>query len=325
MNWRLTAAPVALAVALMLPGCAALSVLPARSHDLGLAVGREHRDYILHVPKSYNRDQPSALVILLHGHGSRAQTFERLTGMSRKADRNSFIVAYPQALGSPSVWHSGIDGSTRVDDVAFIRSLITSISNRYNIDPNRIYVGGHSNGAFMAYRIGSALSSTVAAIGISAGSIGRLNSRGDTLRIERPAHPVAVIAFHGMADNMVPYDGGPETDGPRRIVSVPQSIHFWVNSDGCGATPDTTVLQHGNVVRTDYTGCRAGTEVELYTIKDGTHRWAGDTTPWWEFWSHSKGTVSATNEMWSFFKSHPKLIPSPVSSANKSDTVALNP
>lgn len=305
---RHIAAPlVAIAVAIGVTACAGLSVLPARSRDVGLRVGREQRDYILHVPRSYDQRRPTALVVLLHGHGSRAQTFERLTGMSRKADRNDFIVAYPQALGSPSVWHTGVDGSVRIDDVAFIRTLVDSIRATYNIDPNRIYVAGHSNGAFMAYRIGSALSSTVAAIGISAGSIGRITSRGDTVRIQAPSNPVSVIAFHGRADDMVPYDGGAETDGPRRIVSAPASIQLWVQSDGCVAAPDTTVLEKGNVVRDDYTGCRSGTEVVFYTIADGTHKWAGDKTPWWKFWEHTNNSLSATDEMWSFFKTHPKL------------------
>lgn len=304
---RLSAtAPIALAMSLAVAGCAALSVLPSRSHVHDLTVGREMRDYILHVPKSYDRDRPTPLVILLHGHGARAQTFERSTGMSGNADKNGFIVAYPQALGSPSVWHTGVDGSARIDDVAFIRILIDSISSDYNIDPSRIYVAGHSNGAFMAYRVGSALSSTVAAIGISAGSIGRITSHGDTLRIGAPSTPVSVIAFHGKADQTVPYDGGAEEDGPRRIVSAPQSIHFWVNGDGCSAKPATTVLDQGNVIRDDYTECRAGSEVVLYTIVDGTHKWPGDDAPWWELWGHASHAVSATDAMWSFFKAHPK-------------------
>ncbi len=305
-----TARRIALSILLSVPigitGCAALSVLPARSEARDLRVGREHREYILHVPKSYDRDRPTALVILLHGHGARAQTFEASTGMSTKANRNGFIVAYPQALGSPSVWHTGVDGSADVDDVAFIRILIDSISARYNIDQDRIYVAGHSNGAFMAYRVGSALSSRVAAIGISAGSIGRITSRGDTLRIAAPTNPVSVIAFHGKADNTVPYNGGSEEDGPRRIVAAPQSIDFWVKSDGCNPTPATTVLEDGNVTLDDYTGCKAASEVAFYTIQDGTHKWPGDRMPWWHFWGRSSREPSATNDMWSFFKAHPK-------------------
>lgn len=297
---------VALVASTSVTACAAFSVLPVRSQMHELKVGREQREYILHVPRSYSSAQPTALVILLHGHGARAQTFEASTGMSGKADRKGFIVAYPQALGSPSVWHTGVDGSISVDDVAFIRALIGSISSGYNIDPDRIYVAGHSNGAFMAYRVGSSLSEQVAAIGISAGSIGRITPRGDTLRIAKPAHPVSVIAYHGLADNTVPYNGGKEEDGPRRIVAAPQSIQFWVQSDGCDVTPVSTVMNDGNVRRDDYTGCKDGTDVTFYIIRDGTHKWPGDKEPWWHFWGHSGSEPSATDEMWTFFQAHPK-------------------
>lgn len=287
-------------------GCALVGGLPARSHQLAVPVGAQARTYILHVPRGIGADDHPALVVMLHGHGARAESFERSTGMSRKADREKFIVVYPQALGSPSVWHSAIDGSHRIDDVAFIQTLIDSLVSRYHVDPHRVYVAGHSNGAFMAYRVGAALSSRVAALGISAGSIGRITARGDTLRIRTPDVPVAVIAFHGKADRSVPYDGGPETDGPRHIVPTEASIRFWVTSDGCSGVPQSATWNAGNVIRDDYTGCRAGTEVVLYTIVDGTHRWPGDQTPWWKFAGRTSTAVSATDTMWDFFQAHPK-------------------
>ena len=128
--------------------------LPVRSDLHDLPVAAEHRSFILHVPRSYRADRPTPLVILLHGHGAKAAAFERSTGMSAKAEKESFIVAYPQALGSPSVWHTAVDGSPHGDDVAFIATLIDSVSHVYNIDPARIYVGGHSNGP--SWRIASA-------------------------------------------------------------------------------------------------------------------------------------------------------------------------
>ncbi len=220
----LRALSLALLSSLPISGCAIMGALPERSHVYALPSAGEQREYILHVPRSYHAGNPTALIIMLHGHGARAKTFESSTGMSRKADREGFIVAYPQALGSPSVWHTAVDGSSRIDDVAFIRNLIDSVSHRYSIDPARIYVAGHSNGAFMAYRVGSVLSNRIAAIGISAGSIGRITRSGDTLRIKDPASPVAVIAFHGEADRAVPYNGGKESDGPNHIVPAP-AIH----------------------------------------------------------------------------------------------------
>ena len=109
-----------------LAGCAIDGGLPVRSDLHDLPVAAEHRSFILHVPRSYRADRPTPLVILLHGHGAKAAAFERSTGMSDKADKESFIVAYPQALGSPSVWHTAVDGSPHGDDVAFIATLIDS-------------------------------------------------------------------------------------------------------------------------------------------------------------------------------------------------------
>lgn len=284
-------------------GCAHLG-LPRSSSMQQLTVAKEQRQFILHVPVSYQRNRPAALVIMLHGHGARAATFERSTGMSTKSDRESFIVVYPQGLGSPSAWHTGTDASGRAD-VAFIRTLIDSISRQYNVDPRRIYVAGHSNGAFMAYRVGSDLSDRIAAVGISAGSIGRITRTGDTVRVNSPTNPVSLITFAGKADNTVPYDGGLAATGLLRIVPAPGSVTFWASSDGCSNTPDAATLDNGNVVRDTYAGCKDGTGVVLYTITDGTHRWPGDQTPWWQFGLGSHG-VSATNEMWAFFAAHPK-------------------
>ena len=297
--------PFVFALAFAVPGCALFGGLPRHSRLAAIPVGAEHREFILHVPGSYRPDHPTSLVIMLHGHGARAASFERSTGMSRKADRDGFIVVYPQALGSPSVWHTAVDGSARIDDVAFIRTIIDSLSRSFAIDPARIYVAGHSNGAFMAYRVGSVLSARIAALGISAGSIGRITRGGDTLRIREPVTPVSVIAFHGRADRSVPYDGGAESDGPRRIVPTPQSIDFWVTSDGCPPAAHSDTTERGNLVRDDYAGCRDGTEVVLYTIMDGTHKWPGDETPWWKFAGPASHTNSPTDAMWAFVAAPP--------------------
>lgn len=276
-------------------GCSMLGALPYHSHLYEVPIAGTAREYILHVPRKLDAGERPALVIMLHGHGERAEHFERTTGMSEKADRERFIVAYPQALGAPSVWHTAVDGSPHIDDVAFIRTLIDSLTQRYRVDPNRIYIAGHSNGAFMAYRAGAALSSRVAALGISAGSIGRITPNRDTLRVRAPEHPVAVFIVHGKADTSVPYDGGRETDGPRRIVPEEESTLFWARSDGCQLTPRSDTAMHGNVVRDDFTECRAGTEVVRFTVMNLTHRWptGGDA-------------IAATDSMWAFFSAHPK-------------------
>lgn len=275
-----------------------------------LRVAHEQRTYRLHLPARFDTSHGSPLVIVLHGHGESAENFEKYTGMSDKADAEGFIAVYPQALGDPSDWHTAIDGSGRRDDIAFVRAIIEVLSRKYHIDARRIYAAGHSNGGIMTYRLASTLSDRIAAIGVTAGSIGMIDERGDTLRIAPPAYPVSVIHFHGLADPSVPYGGGAESDGPDNIVSVPNTIRFWVTADDCLPAPSSrSVSANRNVITERYEPCAAGTSVVLYTIVDGTHRWPGDDVPWWTFPGREVSDVDATDRMWDFFAAHPKQPP----------------
>lgn len=282
-----------------------------------LRVAREQRSYRLHLPARFDTSHSSPLVIVLHGHGESAENFEKYTGMSEKADAEGFIAVYPQALGDPSDWHTAVDGSGRRDDIAFIRAIIEVLSRKYHIDARRVYAAGHSNGGFMTYRLASTLSDRIAAIGVTAGSIGMIDERGDTLRIAPPAYPVSVIHFHGLADPSVPYSGGAESDGPDNIVSVPNTIRFWVTADHCPMAPSSrSVSANRNVITERYEPCASGTAVVLYTIVDGTHRWPGDEVPWWTFPGREVSDVDATDRMWDFFVAHPKR---PIGSTSAAD------
>ncbi len=271
-------------------------------------VAGQLRTYLLHIPAHYDTIRRAPLVIVLHGHGESAENFEKYTGMSEKADREGFIAVYPQAQGDPSDWHTAIDGPRKRDDIAFVRDIINALERSYRIDHRRIYAAGHSNGGIMTYRLASTLSDKLAAVGVTAGSIGMIDDRGDTLRIAPPPHPVSVIHFHGLADPSVPYHGGPESDGPDNIVSVKNTISFWISADHCPLAPDSrTVSADRNVIVESYRPCAKGSEVTLYTIIDGTHRWPGDEVPWYTFPGRDDSDVVATDVMWDFFVAHPRV------------------
>ena len=271
-------------------------------------VAGESRTYLLHIPAHYDTIRRAPLVIVLHGHGERASNFEKYTGMSDKADQEGFIAVYPQALGDPSDWHTAIDGPSRRDDIVFVRNIIDALERKYRIDPRRIYAAGHSNGGIMTYRLASTLSDKLAAVGVTAGSIGMVDDRGDTLRIAPPSHPVSVIHFHGVADPSVPYSGGPESDGPDNIVSVRNTIGFWISADHCDPSKvSRTISNDKNVIVDKYQSCAKNTAVVLYTIIDGTHRWPGDDVPWYTFPGRDDSDVVATDVMWSFFAAHPRV------------------
>ncbi len=288
------------------PATAQSGVLSPGDYTQSLVFGGRERSYILHLPPSIISQPRYALVIVLHGGGGAAAGAAKMTGMSAKADKEGFIVVYPDGTGRLDdrllTWNSGnccgyaLDNN--VDDVGFVRTLIDRFLGAYPIDAKRVYVTGISNGGMMSYRVACELSDRIAAIAPVAGA---LNNEC------KPAQPVSVIAFHGTADENVPYAGGVASKRadphPREDKSVAYAMNFWSGRDGCSRAPQRS--EEGNIVREEYAGCASGTSVVLYTIKGGGHAWAGGERLSLLLDAPTK-EISATDVMWEFFAQHAK-------------------
>ena len=272
-----------------------LVVLPGDSNRCIMVDGLP-RTYILHIPPGYNSSTRVPLVFVLHGRGGDAESFKDKTGMSAKADHETFIVVYPQALGNPTVWNTNLSefSSHGVDDVAFIRALMDKLEHDLRIDGRRIYCSGFSSGAIMSYLLGAKLSHRLAGIGIASGTVGNKADDGTIRIIPTPSEPVPVIAFHGKKDETIFYDGGGSLVN---CLSVADSIAFWVKADRCASSPHEDSRQNGDLIIDDYGGCKDGSEVTLYSFKNGTHEWPT---------LKNSDDFSATEAMWQFFASHPR-------------------
>jgi polyhydroxybutyrate depolymerase len=270
------------------------------------------RSYRLHVPSTYNDTVLTPLVLVLHGGGGRSMTMLKKTEFSSLSEKEGFICVYPNGISRfPFLFRSwnggyccGVALEKNSDDVGFIKNLITHISSQFTIDHKRIYVTGHSNGAIMTYRLGSELSSMIAAIAPVAGSIGgQANSETPPYIIPEPRYPVSVVAFHGQLDENVPYNGGQgnRSRGYGSDLSVNESIGFWVTHNKCDPVPEIQVSTSGNIVQDIYRHGLNNTEVQLYTIVNGGHGWPGSDTG-----DRPTKEISATELIWDFFKEHPK-------------------
>src|SRR5260370_4415496 len=123
-----------------------------------MSSGRK-REYLLYVPRSYDRSKPTALVISLHGASMWGAAQKETSQWNRVADEHGFIVVYPsgEGGGGPRVWHEGGEaGPSR--DVRFISELIDTLEVRYNIDPRMIYANGLSNCGGISFFPSSTLS-----------------------------------------------------------------------------------------------------------------------------------------------------------------------
>jgi polyhydroxybutyrate depolymerase len=269
-----------------------------------ITVDQTERRYALHVPR--NVKEPAALVIVMHGGGGSAKSAIAQTGFDAEADKRGFITAYPEGTarlnGRFHTWNAGACCGVAVergmDDVGFIRAMVTEIAAAYPLDPRRIYATGLSNGGMMAYRLGCEASDLVAAIAPVSAVI--------VVAPCEPRFPVSVLHIHGTADQNVPIAGGV---GAKSIIQYPyppveRSIAFWAAWDDCGKDPIVS-SPAPHVTLRSYPRCALGIAVDYYVIDGGSHAWPGGKRLA-KFLDEPSQAIAATPLIWQFFATHPK-------------------
>jgi polyhydroxybutyrate depolymerase len=103
--------------------------LAAGTESKTLEFGGRTRTYLIHRPKGYDGKMPLPLVLVLHGAVQGAANAESMSGMSAKADKENFLVAYPTGtsrFGLAPTWNAGAccgyAMTNKVDDVGFLRA-----------------------------------------------------------------------------------------------------------------------------------------------------------------------------------------------------------
>jgi polyhydroxybutyrate depolymerase len=257
------------------------------------------REYLLYVPRSYDRTKPTPLVISMHGAGVSPVQQMNLSEWNRVAESQQFIVVYPSGTkgAGPRIWHVG-EGPGLMRDVRFISELIDKLEADYNIDPTRIYANGMSNGGGMSFVLSCTLSDRIAAVGM-VGAAQTLPWNWCT-----DHRPVPMIVFHGTADSMAPYNGGTSWVVAEPLPAVATWAANWARRNRCAPKPvESTVA--ADVTRREYTNCADGADVVFYTIRGGGHTWpGGERMPEW-FAGRTSRSIDASSQMWAFFQAHP--------------------
>ena len=259
----------------------------------------QKREYLLYVPRSYDRTKPTPLVISMHGAAMWPAAQMETSQWNKVAESQGFIVVYPSGMrgGGPRVWRA-TGGAGLMRDVRFISELIDTLEAAYNIDPARIYANGLSNGGGMAFVLSCTLSDRIAAVGmVAAAQLLPWSWCTDP-------RPVPMIAFHGTADRVTPYNGGASWVAPRPFPNVLTWAANWARRNRCGANPIESVVA-ADVTRIEYTDCAHDAAVVLYTDQGGGHTWpGGKLLPEWMLGPTSR-SIDATRQMWAFFREHP--------------------
>lgn len=274
--------------------------------------GRTRR-YRLYVPASLPANQPAPLLVALHGGMGTSAQFAINSGFDALAESNRFIAVYPDGIGNLAdgtglqTWNGGYccgpAVANDVDDVGFIRAVIGRVRSEFDIDADRTFAAGHSNGAIMAYRLACELSDEIVAIGVQAGSLG-VDSCS-------PARPVSVFHLHGTADTNHPINGGTGT-GIAGVVFRPAraAVDAMAAANQCTGAPATSVdPSNADVTATTWSTCRGGAQIRYVIVKGATHAWMGHPAASAlaaSYVGEPYAKLDASRAIWSFLAAHPR-------------------
>ena len=271
--------------------------------------GDRVRQYKVHVPPSYKPDTPTPVVFCIHGLGQDALLFcVTGTGMNKTSDTEGFIMVMPN--GYQNSWNAGTccggASTEEIDDVALIRAIFTEVGKHVNIDLDRVYATGLSNGGYLSYRLACEASDIFAAVAPSAGAIGINSIGGGTNAMSnftmcQPKRPISVLEIHGTTDPLIPYS------------LVKPSFELLAKNYGCMTTtaPAAMAPNAGDTKCVSYQGCPAGIELTSCVIEDGGHCWFGSEdcgtgggAIGLAIVGNNSDTMKNNETIWSFFERH---------------------
>lgn len=278
------------------------------------------RTYDFYIPNNLGSSS-TPLVFLLHGGGSKSDDLTSESGFKAPykvwmniADDEKFIIVYPNGTINPlggQGWNDcRADATTNpsVDDVGFIDSLIGHFSNIYNIDSNRIYATGTSNGGHMSLRLALELSNKIAAVAPVVASM-------PAIKCSDPVHPISVLFMLGTNDPLSPYNGGevaPGIGGRGIVLSAQESVNFWVEFNQTDSNPsimnfqDINITDDSTVKRSTYSNGIEASQVVLYEVLGGGHLEPSIQEQYSSILELSLGSqnhdIEMATEIWDFFK-----------------------
>jgi polyhydroxybutyrate depolymerase len=305
--------------ALVPPACRAAAdgkeKLDPGTHEFTLKAAGHEWHTTMRVPPKYDGTKPTAVVLILHGAGGSGPGYLDKAGWAKKADDAGFVAVAPDGLPSkpdekdnfltnPRLWGSGSLPATsprgKVDDVEFFKALLDEVGRRVNVDKDRVFVTGHSNGAGMTFRLGAELSERFAALAPVASHV--------WVKDPKPSRPLPTLYVIGTDDPLVPVKGGESVTpwGKRTTPPVADSLAKWAKAIGAAAEPKT-VRDKDGVKVVEYAAGKGGATLTAYYIEGQGHNWPGgkEMLPA-KVMGPSSDKVNATDLIWEFFEKQSK-------------------
>lgn len=280
-------------------------------HSLKLEAAGKTWTYHAQVPGAARAGKALPVVVVLHGAGGSGTTYLDHAGWGARAEASGFLAIAPDGLPmrpdeppnfltNPRLWNSAQlrPGAprARVDDLAFFDALLDDVARRWSIDPKRVYVTGHSNGAGMTFRLAAERSERLAAIAPVASHC--------WVRAPKPKRALPTLYIVGTADPLVPMKGGVSVTPWGRRVTPPvrTTLDQWAEALGCPRETRESAPKPG-LKEVRYATGRDGATLTALFIEGQGHGWPGGQGLLPErLLGNNQETLNATDAIWEFFE-----------------------
>ena len=268
------------------------------------------RNYKLYVPPSHaGRALP--LVVMLHGCTQDADDFAAGTDMNVRAREQGFFVLYPAQSQDGNAqrcwnWFARAHQQRGSGEPALLADMTQSVTKRYGIDAQRVYIAGLSAGGAMADIVASVYPEIYAAVGIHSGlPRGAATNVAGAFAAMKNGEPAArstaqvsgatvpSIVFHGDAD---------QTVHPKNGEQVIAALLRGVNS-GETSAEQGTASGGRSYTRSIYRANSGEALAEHWLVKGAGHAWSGGSAK--GSYTDAQGP-DATGEMVRFFFEQPR-------------------
>ena len=252
------------------------------------------RVYYLHLPENLAQNAP--LVFTLHGYGGTAKSMMDYSQMEEVANKNGFVVCYPQGylgMDGKNSWNARYSNDA-IDDVKFLTELAKYLQKEFQLSTQNTFSTGMSNGADMSYMLACHAPDVFAAVAPVAGCM--MQTTFDTCTSVKT---VPILEIHGDKDDITLWDGDANySEKYGAYLGTRSIINFWVNKNKTTQTSIDTLFDFDKtddsyIVAEKHFGGTQNNQVWLYKLVGGKHDWPGT-------WGNKD--IHTGEVVWSFFE-----------------------
>jgi poly(hydroxyalkanoate) depolymerase family esterase len=289
------------------PGASSPPTATGRMHAHTYTGPSGSRDYRLYVP-GRRRPGPVGLVVMLHGGTQNPEDFATGTRMNEHADRDGFLVAYPEQPRRASLarfwnWQRPQNQHRDSGEPALIAGITREVMDAHQVEPGSVFVAGLSSGGAMALILATTYPDLYTAAGVhsgvpyasASGTVSAIRTVRNHTAADHPelAQSCPIIVFHGGQDRAVREANADEVviQAARALNGVAEPAHL---VPAAGSSVEAGYAHS----RTDYRDPQGHLVVQDWRILEAGHAWSGGS-PEGSF-THPEGP-DATAAMLRFF------------------------